>query len=75
VLVSHDLTLAAEVADRLLLLSQGRLVGLGTPTEVLDEDVLGRVYGCRVVVSPSATSGRPVVQIAWPGSTARAERR
>jgi iron complex transport system ATP-binding protein len=71
VLVSHDLTLAAEVADRLLLLSQGRLVRLGTPTEVLDEDVLARVYGCRVVVSPSATSGRPVVQIAWPGPTAR----
>jgi iron complex transport system ATP-binding protein len=76
VLVSHDLTLAAEVADRLLLLSQGRLARLGTPTEVLEESLLARVYGCPVLVEPSATSGRPVVQIAWPRpASAGAERR
>lgn len=66
VLVSHDLNLAAEVSDRLLLLSQGRLARLGTPAAVLEEELLGRVYGCPVVVEPSATTGRPVVQIAWP---------
>jgi iron complex transport system ATP-binding protein len=76
VLVSHDLTLAAEVGDRLLLLSQGGLARMGTPAEVLDETLLARVYGCRVVVTPSATSGRPVVQIAWPRpAVAGAERR
>jgi iron complex transport system ATP-binding protein len=65
-LVSHDLNLAGEVADRLLLLSQGRVVHLGPPAEVLEAPRLSRVYGCPVVVEPSAATGRPVVQIAWP---------
>jgi iron complex transport system ATP-binding protein len=66
-LVSHDLNLAAELCDRLLLLDGGRLAGLGTPTEVLEAGLLERVFGCRVAVDKSA-SGRPTVQVAW-GST------
>jgi iron complex transport system ATP-binding protein len=66
VLVSHDLNLAAELCDRLLLLADGRAVRTGPPAEVLDESVLEPVFGCRVSVDKSPTSGRPVVQVAWP---------
>ena len=38
----HDLTLAAQYADRVLLLSRGRIVADGTPGEVLTEDALAR---------------------------------
>ena len=60
IFVSHDLNLAGELADRLLLLSGGRVVRLGPPREVLDETVLEQAYGCPVWVERLA-SGRPVV--------------
>jgi iron complex transport system ATP-binding protein len=65
-LVSHDLNLAAEVSDRLVLLAGGRLVRLGTPEEVLEESVLASVFGCEVTVEKSPTTRRLHVQIAWP---------
>ena len=65
-LVSHDLNLAAEVCDRLLLLSQGRVAVLGAPTEVLRRDTLEAVFGCAVSVESNPAGGRPVVQVAWP---------
>lgn len=61
VFVSHDLNLAGELADRLLLLSGGRVVRLGVPREVLDEAVLEVAYGCPVWVERLSPSGRPVV--------------
>ena len=61
VFVSHDLNLAGELADRLLLLSGGRVVRLGVPREVLDEVALEEAYGCPVWVERLQPSGRPVV--------------
>lgn len=63
--VSHDLNLAAELADRLLLLVAGRVARLGAPAEVLDEPTLEAAYGCPVWVDKSPVSGRPVVHIRW----------
>lgn len=64
-LVSHDLNLASEVCDRLLLLADGRLVALGPPEAVLEEATLAAVFGCAVTVEQSPTTRRPTVQIAW----------
>jgi iron complex transport system ATP-binding protein len=65
-LVSHDLNLAAEVCDRLLLLGAGHVARVGAPAEVLQREVLAAVFQCPVVVDVNPTSGRPVVQVAWP---------
>ena len=46
----HDLTLAAQYADRVLLLSGGRIVADGPPAEVLTEDALAEHYGASVRV-------------------------
>jgi iron complex transport system ATP-binding protein len=64
-IVSHDLNLAAEVSDRLLLLSQGRVARVGAPAAVLDEGLLTDVYGCPVVVDRHPVTRRPIVQVAW----------
>jgi iron complex transport system ATP-binding protein len=61
VFVSHDLNLAGELADRLLLVSSGRIVRLAPPREVLDAAVLEAAYGCPVWVERLEPSGRPVV--------------
>jgi len=65
-LVSHDLSLAAEVADRLLLLADGRIERVGSPESVLEEATLRRVYGCGVVVGKHPSTGRPTVHVVWP---------
>src|SRR5207253_1209563 len=67
-LVSHDLNLAAEAADRVLLLNDGRIERIGPPESVLDEATLARVYGCPVVVDKHPSTRRPTVQIVWPNA-------
>lgn len=46
----HDLSVAGEYADRLVMLAEGRVVAAGTPREVLTEPLLSEHYGARVRV-------------------------
>jgi iron complex transport system ATP-binding protein len=50
VIVLHDLSLAGAVADRVALLSEGRLVAVGAPRDVLTAEAVSRVYGVDVEV-------------------------
>ncbi len=59
VVVLHDLSLASAYADRLALVSGGRLEALGAPAEVLTEERVERVYGLPVELH--LVAGRPVV--------------
>ena len=59
--VVHDLTLAAQYCDRLVLISSGEVVAQGTAAEVLRKDVLRAVYGAAVDVFPHPQTGLPVV--------------
>lgn len=62
ILVSHDLNLAAEHCDRLLLLAEGRVRAVGHPEEVITSQHLEPAYGCPVAVERHPVSGRPRVQ-------------
>jgi len=59
--VFHDLNLASEYCDELLLLSEGRRVRAGSPAEVLVYDILEAVYRTAVVVKENPISGKPYV--------------
>jgi iron complex transport system ATP-binding protein len=59
--VIHDLSLAGQYCDRLVMLSGGRIVGEGEPQEVLSPQLLASVYGTRVSVFAHPLTGRPVV--------------
>ncbi len=59
--VFHDLNLAAEYCGRLLLLENGRVAATGTPSEVITEEMIRRVYGVQVTVQPNTISRRPHV--------------
>jgi len=45
--VSHDLNLAAEFSDRLMVIDDGAVRALGTPQEVLTDEILQAVFRCR----------------------------
>ena len=59
--VLHDVNLASEYCDELVLLQGGKSAAQGTPTEVLTAENLRAVYGARVWVRPHPVSGRPLV--------------
>ena len=46
----HDLTLAAQYADRMVLLDSGRVVADGPPRQVLTEALIGRHYEAAIQV-------------------------
>jgi iron complex transport system ATP-binding protein len=60
-LVTHGLDLGAQFADRMLLLADGTVAAEGTPADVLQEDVLARVYGWPVAVHADPRTGTPRV--------------
>ncbi|MCA9860710.1 MAG: heme ABC transporter ATP-binding protein [Thermomicrobiales bacterium] len=59
--VLHDLNLASTYADRILLLREGRLAGLGTPAETLTESLLSEIFDCHVSIIPHPETGLPLV--------------
>lgn len=56
--VLHDLDQAAALADRVVLLSQGRIAASGTPASVLTSALLSGVYGIRIEVDTDPSTGR-----------------
>ncbi|MFI0348857.1 ABC transporter ATP-binding protein [Actinomadura sp. 9N407] len=56
----HDLTLAGQYADGLLLLSGGRVAAAGPPAEVLTRDTVAAHFDARVQVTTGA-GGRPIL--------------
>lgn len=57
----HDLTLAGQFADRLVLLSGGRIAAAGGPAAVLREDILGAAFGAGVRVVRTADGDLAVI--------------
>jgi len=56
----HDLTIAGQYADELVLLDAGRVAAAGPAAAVLTAELIARVYAARVEVS-KGRDGRPVV--------------
>jgi len=59
--VTHDINLAAQFADNILLMSQGRSVHYGTPEQVLQPQILEEVFEVRVLVDAHPVTGGPRV--------------
>jgi len=60
-LALHDLNLVARFADRVALLSDGRVRKIGRPQEVLTPEELAAVYGIQIHVMTNPFDGKPLV--------------
>jgi iron complex transport system ATP-binding protein len=62
-LVSHDINLASQYCDRILVMKQGAVVCIGPPQDVKHPRVLTEVYGCQVLVDANPDPGLPRVSL------------
>lgn len=63
VVVLHDLNLASEYCERIVLMSDGRVHKIGTPEEVLTYRIIEETYRTVVVVEKNPISSKPYVLI------------
>ena len=57
--VTHEINLAAEFADRIALLKDGRLIAFGNPGEVMTEPLLTECFDAPLLVDRHPVSGNP----------------
>ncbi|HEX7055647.1 MAG TPA: ABC transporter ATP-binding protein [Bacilli bacterium] len=60
-MVIHDLNLAAIYCDRLLVISGGKQIMLGSADQVMREDVINQVYGTQTKVVQHPVTGVPQI--------------
>jgi len=60
-MVMHDFNLAAQYADTLISISDGRIAAVGPPQDVLTPDHLKHVFNVRATVIEHPVTRRPVV--------------
>ncbi len=63
VMASHDLNIASDYCDRLILLKKGGIYKIGSPREVITREHIEEVYGCPVWVDDHPVSGMPRVTL------------
>jgi iron complex transport system ATP-binding protein len=58
IVITHDLNLAAEFADEIIILKDGGIAAMGTPGEVLTGEIIGNAFGVRVLLDEHPASGK-----------------
>ena len=65
----HDLHMAARYCDRLVLLSDGRVLAEGRPEEVLTPEAIESAFGVRCAVYPDPVTGSLAISLIGPADT------
>jgi len=71
VMATHDMNIASEFCDRLILLREGRIYRTGPPEEVITQETIETVYGCEVWVDQHPVSRMPRISILRKGGHER----
>ena len=58
VVITHDLNLASEFADEIIMLKSGREAAKGKPSEVLTAEKVADVFGVNVLLDQNPSSGK-----------------
>lgn len=65
VIITHDLNLASEFADEVLLLKRGKVVAKGEPKDVLTAENLQAVFDVEVLLDGHPRSGKPRITLSY----------
>ena len=60
-MVVHDMNIAAQHADTVLALADGKTIAYGQPQSVINAELLREMFGVDFSVVPHPVSGKPVV--------------
>lgn len=61
VMVIHDLNLASRCADNLVVFNGGVIEAVGSPEEVLTEQLIDKVFGVKSIIASHPVTKRPLV--------------
>jgi len=64
-LISHNLNLGANFADKMVLLSRGRVLGIGSPEKMMQPRLLQELFGLELQTMLNPVTGKP--NILYPG--------
>lgn len=59
--ILHDLNLASQYADRVLVLDKGKLLAFGTPKEVLTSEVLSQAFNYKIITAKHPELDCPLI--------------
>lgn len=61
IVVLHDLNLAADFADRIFLMKNGKLLAEGIPTEVFQSEIIEEAYNFPCTVCKNPVNNKPLI--------------
>jgi iron complex transport system ATP-binding protein len=61
--VTHDINLASDYCDRIILLKAGQIYSMGSPDDVIAESNIKDVYEANVLVDQNPVTGKPRVTL------------
>jgi iron complex transport system ATP-binding protein len=59
--VLHDLNLASEYSERVVVINDGKVVYDGLPQDIIDKEIIKRTYGIDVNIVENPLSGLPLI--------------
>ena len=64
--ILHDLNLAAQYSDRVVMMRNGRIVASGTPSRVVQPESVHAVFGVHAEVTVNPVCGAPAIFVRAP---------
>lgn len=61
IMVLHDLNLAGQFADKVMLLKQGKIVAHDVPGKVFTKEIISRVYNFPCTICPNPVNKNPLI--------------
>jgi iron complex transport system ATP-binding protein len=62
VCVLHDLNLASQYSDKILLLNKGRIIDYGPPKDILNQEIIEKVFNAAIFIDDKTDATRPFIK-------------